>query len=186
VTGSAHDLETATEETDHEGTRIGIVIVKGIVTRGARSLDDWSLIVQKGYVVLFVEMSQLTFFLQSPAPTLQTEDEKIRQRRERFEAWKKKKAEEDAKKNARTPAAMLSALERQPVVPTVVPTVVQISSKTGQEVSEIPAQQVTASASLPTFSAPRPKADQGSPVPSNASLGILSTFLPTVVHCLLR
>jgi len=99
--------------------------------------------------------------------TAQTEDEKIRQRRERLEAWKKKKAEEEAQKKAASPAAMLSELERQRSV-----SVAPITSKPGQGTPKVPAQQVTTSASLSNSNTPRPKADQGSSAPPSASLGM--------------
>jgi len=105
--------------------------------------------------------------VKSPPPTAQTEDEKIRQRRERLEAWKKKKAEEEAQKKAASPAAMLSELERQRSV-----SVASITSKPGQGTARVPAQQATTSASLSNSNTPRPKADQGSSVPPSAPLGM--------------
>lgn len=115
------------------------------------------------FVIGFITNSQI----KSPAPTAQTEDEKIRQRRERLEAWKKKKAEEEAAKKTASPAAMLSELERQRSA-----SVASIASKSAQEPPKVSAQQATASASLSNSNTPRPKADQGSSVPPSVPLGM--------------
>jgi len=85
-----------------------------------------------------------------------TEEEKIRQRKERLEAWKRKRAEEEeAKKNAATPAALLSALDRPVAVETAPKvTVASIQSKSPMDTPP----KSTTSASI--FSAARPKADK--------------------------
>ena len=85
-----------------------------------------------------------------------TEEEKIRQRKERLEAWKRKRAEEEeAKKNATTPAALFSALDR-PVAVEAAPkvTVASIQSKSPMDT---PPKSTT---SAPISSAARPKADK--------------------------
>lgn len=103
----------------------------------------------------------------SPVPAAQSEEEKIRQRRERLEAWKRKKAEEEAKKLADSPAAALSALEK-PLGDGALPAGKSVPGPS----KKAPAQQSTASASS-KVSAPRPKADQGSSVAPSAALGML-------------
>ena len=97
---------------------------------------------------------------QSPAPAPMTEEEKIRQRKERLEVWKRKRAEEEeAKKNTTTPAALLSSLERPPVVE-VAPkvTVATTQPKSPLEISP------KSATSAPISSAARPKADSVVPV----------------------
>ncbi|KAI5788179.1 P-loop containing nucleoside triphosphate hydrolase protein [Pyronema domesticum] len=102
----------------------------------------------------------------SPAAAApQTEDEKIRQRRERLEAWKKKKAEEEAAKASASPAAMLTELERQRTA-----SAATTAPKSAQEPPKVSAQQATASASLPNSNTPRTKADPGSSVPPSVPL----------------
>lgn len=93
---------------------------------------------------------------QSPAPAPISEEEKIRQRKERLEAWKKKRAEEEeAKKNAATPAAIFSALDTPAVVETTPKvTVASIQSKSPMDIPP------KSTASAPISSAARPKADK--------------------------
>jgi len=85
-----------------------------------------------------------------------TEEEKIRQRKERLEAWKRKRAEEEeAKKSAATPAALFSALDRSVAVETAPKvTVASIQSKSPMDT---PPNSTT---SAPISSAARPKADK--------------------------
>ncbi|KAF8421159.1 hypothetical protein BGX38DRAFT_1280057 [Terfezia claveryi] len=93
---------------------------------------------------------------ESPAPAPMTEEEKIRQRKERLEAWKRKRAEEEeAKKKAATPAALFSALDR-PVAVEIAPkvTVASIQSKSPMDT---PPKSTT---SALISSAARPKADK--------------------------
>lgn len=113
---------------------------------------------------------------ESPAAAAQSEEEKIRQRRERLDAWKKKKAEEEAQKKTASPAAILSELERQRTTATTSLT----TSELGQGTPKVPAPQATTSASLSNSNTPRPKADQGSSVPTSTPLGPANgSALPT-------
>lgn len=99
-----------------------------------------------------------------------SEEEKIRQRQERLEAWKRKRAEEEeAKKNA-SPAAILSSLERQPAPVEIVPAaprIVQQQPVSPKVVATIAASTTSAS----TSSAARPKADKDSIVAISPPLG---------------
>jgi ATP-dependent RNA helicase DDX46/PRP5 len=132
-----------------------------------------------GYMVPSSPCSSADSELKSPALAAQSEEEKIRQRRERLDAWKKKKAEEEAQKKAASPAAILSELERQRSA-----TASLTTSELVQGTPKVPAQQATTSASLSNSNTPRLKADQGSSVPSSTSLGI-SIHVPTYNSTLL-
>lgn len=91
----------------------------------------------------------------------------------KIEMWKKKKAEEEAKKNAAaTPASVISALERQRDVSPSIHSPAPAAPVPGA-LKKVQSQQTTASASLSKSSAPRPKADQGSSVTTSISLGEL-------------
>ena len=85
-----------------------------------------------------------------------TEEEKIRQRKERLEAWKRKRAEEEeAKKNAATPAALFFPLDRPVAVET--PPKVTVASIQSKSPMDTPPKSTT---SAPISSATRPKADK--------------------------
>ncbi|TGZ83946.1 P-loop containing nucleoside triphosphate hydrolase protein [Ascodesmis nigricans] len=116
----------------------------------------------------------------SPAPVVETEEDKKRIRLERLEAWKKKKAEEEAKLSAAaTPASVLSALERQQVKTGPASPVSSVSTPVPELRKKAQTPQSTASASL-SKTAPRPKADQGSSVPTSVRLGPTNgSALPT-------
>jgi ATP-dependent RNA helicase DDX46/PRP5 len=120
-----------------------------------------------GHIDLHGSCSRADSDPKSPALAAQSEEEKIRQRRERLDAWKKKKAEEEAQKKAASPAAILSELERQRTA-----TASLTTSELVQGAPKVPAQQATSSASLSNSNTPRPKADQGSPVPTSTPLGM--------------
>ncbi|KAH0612815.1 uncharacterized protein H6S33_009195 [Morchella sextelata] len=120
----------------------------------------------------------------TPPPAVMSDEEKIRQRKERLEAWKRKRAEEEeAKKNA-SPAAILSSLERQPVsaevVPVAVPATVTSSASVKIAASPKVAATPTSSTSASTSSAARPKADKDSLVAISSSIGTINgSALPT-------
>lgn len=116
----------------------------------------------------------VTDSIKSPAPAPQTEDEKIRQRRERLEAWKKKKADEEAMKKTASPAAILNELERQRSASAAA----SGAPKAVQEPPRVHTQQATTSASLSNSNTPRPKADQVSSVPPSAPLGRFPGLFP--------
>ncbi|KAI5808819.1 P-loop containing nucleoside triphosphate hydrolase protein [Peziza echinospora] len=106
-----------------------------------------------------------------PPPAPISEEEKIKQRKERLEAWKRKRAEEEeAKKKASTPAAILSALDR-PTVAEVAPKVT-VASTQPKSPLDAPPKSAT---SAPISSAARSKADNVVPV---AISPVIGKFLP--------
>ncbi|KAL7271264.1 pre-mRNA processing RNA-helicase [Rhizina undulata] len=117
----------------------------------------------------------------SPAPAPITEEEKIRQRKERLEAWKKKRAEEEeAKKNAASPAAILSSLERQPVPAVPVPVPVPSAPITSPKPTQTPESATAATNTTSNSPAALPKADKLKPVAISSSIvPPKGTALPT-------
>lgn len=105
----------------------------------------------------------------TPPPTALSEEEKIRQRKERLEAWKRKRAEEEEAKKKASPAAILSSLGRQPVPVEIAPAASRIVQ---QPASPKVAATITSTTSASTSSAARPKADKDSLVAISSSLGM--------------
>lgn len=182
-TGIGTETGTGTAETVPEiargieigmGGEIGIGTV--IITRTRHEMHG-SPMIKTGWIASkrYEQAPPFSVFeakIQSPAAAPITEEEKIRQRQERLEAWKRKQAEkEEAKKNAATPAALFSALDR----PAAVETAPRATAASTQSKSPLDIPPTSAT-SAPISSAARPKADNVVTAATSPAIGEFRSY----------